>query len=94
MEIQYLGDVFIKLGNELKKIADEQEKTNENKDVLLSKQDVLDKYKCFNSSSLNNAIKNGLISYKVGKRRYYKAVDIENWICEKSVDSQKSFIRF
>lgn len=91
--LKNIAEIFIMLGNELNKIADEKSKQEE-KEVLLSKQDVLDKYKCFNSSSLNNAVKNGLISYKVGKNRFYKAIDIDNWISEKSVDSHKSFIRF
>lgn len=94
MEIEYLGDVFIKLGTELKKIAEVQDQTNEEKEVLLSKQDVLNKYPCFSSSSLNSAVKNGLVSYKVGRNRYYKSIDIDNWISDKSVDSRKSFIGF
>lgn len=94
MEFNYLGDVFIKLGTELKKISEMQDKTIEQKEELLSKQDVLDKYKCFNSSSLNSAVKNGLISYKVGRNRYYKSIDIDNWISDKSVDSDKSFVKF
>lgn len=92
--LKNLADIFIKLGTELNKIAEDNLKKNEEKEVLLTKQDVLDKYKCFNSSSLYNAVQNGLPSYKVGRNRYYKSVDIDNWISSKSSVSHKSFIGF
>ena len=47
-DLKNLAEIFIMLGNELNKIADEKDKQEEEKEVLLSKQDVLDKYKCFN----------------------------------------------
>ena len=95
-ELNNIADIFIRLGNELKTIAEESQIKNnsDEKETLLTKQEVLDKYKCFNTSSLYSALQNGLPSYKVGKHRYYKSADIDNWISTKSVVSHKSFVKF
>ena len=95
--LKNIADILIKLGTELNKIADDItiKTEKEDKEVLLTKEEVLEQYKCFNSSSLYSAVQNGLPSYKVGRHRYYKAVDIDTWISNKSEDvSHKSFVRF
>ena len=62
-----LADLFIKFGNELNKLAMQVEETKteqENKEELLTKKMVLEKFPIFNESSLYRATNyNGLISY-------------------------------
>lgn len=92
-----LADLFIRFGNELNKLAMEAEKTKteETKEELLTKKMVLEKFPIFNESSLYRATAyNGLTSYKLGKHRYYKAVDIEEWINLQKAETPKPYVGF
>lgn len=93
-----LADLFIRFGNELNKLAMQAEETKseeENKEELLTKKMVLEKFPIFNENSLYRATTySGLISYKLGKHRYYKAVDIEEWINLQKAETPKPYVGF
>ena len=93
-----LADLFIRFGNELNKLAMQVEETKteeENKEELLTKKMVLEKFPIFNESSLYRATTySGLISYKLGKHRYYKAVDIEELINLQKAETPKPYVGF
>lgn len=94
MTTDYLTKVanhFIELGNMLNEISKElesKETIQENKEELLSRGKVLERYPIFNESSLYRATKfKGLSSYQLGKHTYYKSADIDAWIESQKVKS-------
>lgn len=72
-----IADLFLMLGEQLKNSPGLTMKTGND---LLTPQEVCTIYPCFNDGTLRDATKKGLPYHKIGKHRYYKPKEIDDWI--------------
>jgi hypothetical protein len=86
-----LANLFIEFGNMLNESAKEFADSNSARDTsLLSEEETLKKYNFLSHAKLLKASENeGLPFYKIGRKRYYKISDIDNWLDSKVVITYK-----
>lgn len=76
-----MADLFLMLGEQLKNspLTGDNLSLKVNKD-LLTPQEVCAIYPCFNDGTLRDATKNQLPYLKIGKHRFYRTKDIDDWL--------------